>query len=347
MRKLIILFLILPLMVLPVNAEELLPPTVPEGGEAVFPEDPSSFSDGLKEIFQDASLYIRPSIADCMDTCMKIIAVVMMTSIFQGSTSATKKSIAVASTLSIAVLLLMPANNLIYLGVETISEITQYGKLLLPVMATAMAAQGAPSSSAALYAGTACVNAILSSILSAVLIPMIYIYLVLGTASNAIEENLLKKTKDFVKWCLTWTLKILLYVFTGYMGITGVITGSVDAAAIKATKIAVSGVVPVVGGIISDASEAMLVSAGMLKNSAGVYGILALISILIGPFIKIGVQYLTLKITGALCNAFSVPQCTSIIQDFTTAMGLVLAMTGTVCLLQLISTVCFMRGVGI
>lgn len=347
MRKLIIIFILLPLMVLTANAAQLSPPTVPEGGDAVFPEDPSSFSDGLREILQDASLYIRPAIADCLDSCMKIIAVVLISSIFHSSNSATKKSVGLASTLSITVLLLTPSNNLIYLGAETITEITQYGKLLLPVMATAMAVQGAPSSSAALYAGTACVNAILSSIVSALLIPMVYIYLVLGAASNAIEQNLLKKTKDLVKWSLTWLLKILLYVFTGYMGITGVITGSVDAAAIKATKIAVSSVVPIVGGIISDASEAMLVSAGVLKNSAGVYGILAVISILIGPFIKIGIQYIALKITGALCSTFAMSQSTSIIQDFTTAMGLVLAMTGTVCLLQLISTVCFMRGVGI
>lgn len=347
MRKLIIIFVLLPLMIITVNAAELTPPEVPEGGEAVFPEDPSSFTDGLQEIFHDALPFIRPAIADCLDNCVKIFAVVMMASIFQGICAASEKSIAVATTLSIAVLLLTPANNLIYLGTDTIHEITHYGMLLLPVMATAMAAQGAPSSSAALYAGTACVNTVLSSIVSAVLIPMIYIYLVLGAAGNATGENLLKKSKDLTKWCLTWILKIILYVFTGYMGITGVITGSVDAAAIKATKIAVSGVVPVVGGIISDASEAMLVSAGVLKNSAGIYGILAFISILIGPFIKIGMQYLALKLTGALCNIFSVPQCTGIIQDFTTAMGLLLSMTGTVCLLQLISTVCFMRGVGI
>lgn len=347
MRKLMIIMLILPLLVMQVNAAEISPPTVPESGEEVFPDDPSSFSDGIKEILKDASVYFRPALAECLGTCLKILAIVMMASIFLSTASEMKKSIAVAATLSIAVLLLTPADNLIYLGADTITEITEYGKLLLPVMATAMAAQGAASSSAALYAGTACVNAILSSLVTAVLIPLIYIYLVLGAAGNTVEEDLLKKIKDFIKWILTWSLKILLYAFTGYMGITGVITGTVDAAAIKATKITISGVVPVVGGILSDASEAILVSAGVLKNSAGIYGILAVISILIGPFIKIGVQYLALKLTGALCQVFSVPQCTRIIQDFTSAMGLVLAMTGTVSLLQLISTVCFMRGVGI
>ncbi len=347
MIKRMLILLLLPLLVMPVNAAEITPPTVPDHVEEVFPDDPQSFSDGVREILQDASQYIRPSLADCLDVCLKILAITMMASIFLGAESGAKKSVGLASSLAVCVLLLTPADNLIHLGSDTIMEITQYGKLLLPVMATAMTAQGAPSSSAALYAGTACLNAVLSSVVNAVLVPLIYIYLVLAAASNAVEEELLKKLKDFVRWAATWILKILLYVFTGYMGITGVITGSVDAAAMKATKITISGVVPVVGGIISDASESILVSASILKNSAGIYGILALICILIGPFIKIGMQYLALKITMALCQLFSVKQCSGIIRDFTTAMGLVLAMTGTVCLLQLISTVCFMRGVGI
>lgn len=347
MRKLMILLLLLPLVVMQVNAQEISPPTVPDSGESVFPDEPSSFSDGIKEILNDASVYFRPALADCLATCIKVIAVVMMASIFLGAVSEAKKNIVLATTLSITIVLLTPTDNLIYLGADTIKEITEYGKLLLPVMAMAMAAQGGASSSAALYAGTACLNTLLSVIVTSVLIPMIYIYLVLGAASNAIEEDLLKKLKDFIKWALTWILKIILYVFTGYMGISGIITGAVDATAIKATKLTISGVVPVVGSILSDASEAILISAGVMKNAAGVYGILALISILIIPFIKIGVQYLALKITGALCQVFSVPQCTGIIQDFTSAMGLVLAMTGTVCLLQLISTVCFMRGIGL
>ncbi len=347
MRKLLMMIALLPLLVLPVKAAEIEAPTVPQTAEEVFPEDPASFTDGIAEILSDCEAFFRPAMLDCVDYCVKILAIVMLASIFSGGSKATSQSVTMAATLSIAVLLLTPTNNLIYLGRDTIQELTDYGKLLLPVMATALAAQGATSSSAALYAGTACLNAVLSSIITAVLIPLIYIYLVLSTACSVLEEDMLKKTKDFAKWLLTWCLKIILYIFTGYMTITGVISGAVDASAMKATKITISGVVPVVGGIISDASEAILLSAGIMKNSAGIYGILALVSILIGPFVKIGVQYLVLKVTGGLCQVFSSPKCSQLILDFTGAMGYILAMTGTVCLLQLISTVCFMRGVGI
>ena len=239
---------------------------------------------------------------------------------------------------------MQPSNALIRLGVETVEELCEYGKLLLPVMTAAMAAQGGVTASAALYTGTALFNSLLTSVVSRLIVPMLYIYLCLSVANSAIGEEVLKNLRSFVKWLMTWCLKLVLYVFTGYMGITGVVSGSADAAAIKAAKLAISGAVPVVGGILSDASETILVSAGIMKSAAGVYGLLAILAVWIGPFLQIGIQYLLLKITAAVCGVFGVKHSVSIVQDFSGAMGFLLAMTGTVCLLLLISTVCFMRG---
>ena len=109
------------------------------------------------------------------------------------------------------------------------------------------------------------------------------------------DEEILKKLCGFVKWLSVWILKMILYVFTGYIGITGVVSGPTDAAALKAAKLTISGFVPIVGGILSDASEAVLVSAGVVKNAAGIYGILAIGAVCLGPFLKIGLHYLMLK----------------------------------------------------
>jgi stage III sporulation protein AE len=84
----------------------------------------------------------------------------------------------------------------------------------------------------------------------------------------------------------------------------------------------------------------------MVRNAAGIYGILAVLAIFLLPFLKIGCHYLLLKLTGSVCAVFGVKRCTDLIGDFSAAMGLLLAMTGSVCLFQLISTVCFLRGVG-
>jgi len=161
----------------------------------------------------------------------------------------------------------------------------------------------------------------------------------------ALAEEILKKFSDAVKLFLSWLLKTLLIVFTTYMSVTGVVSGTADAAALKAAKVAISSVVPVVGGILSDASESVLVSVGILKNAAGIYGILAVLAVFIGPFIKVGVQYLVLKVSGAICCIFTNKNISALIDDYSTAMGLLLAMVAAGCLLVLISTICFLKGI--
>ena len=129
------------------------------------------------------------------------------------------------------------------------------------------------------------------------------------------------------------------------MGITGVVSGSADAVRLKATKLTISGMVPVVGSILSDASESILVGAGIMKNTVGVYGLLVILALWIEPFLTIGLQYLLLKATVAICETFDTKDVSGVIKSFSTAMGLILAMTGTVCLMFLISVVCFMKDV--
>ena len=166
-----------------------------------------------------------------------------------------------------------------------------------------------------------------------------------GIAESFLKNETIGNLKQFAKWLITWILKITLYVFTAYMSITGVVSGSADATAIKATKLTISGFVPVVGGIISDASEAILVSAGTVKNAIGIYGMLASAAIIVGPFFTIGIQYLLLKISCALCKVIGSKQTVGVIGDFSKAMGMILAMIGTLCLMLIVSMFCFMRGI--
>ena len=155
---------------------------------------------------------------------------------------------------------------------------------------------------------------------------------------NSCSVNLLKNS-------MSWLLKTILMIFTSYLGLTGVVTGTTDAAVLKATKVTMASFIPVVGGVLSDASEAVLVSAGVMKNAAGVYGIFAVLALLLNPFLRIAAHYLILKLTAALCCVIGEGRVPALIEAFASAMGILLGMTGAVCVMVLISTVCFMRGV--
>jgi len=347
MKKLILMIALVFMMATPVNAMDITAPEVPQDGQQFLKEEPDSFGAGLWSIIKEGIALVQPAIASTAGICVGLVGIVILVTMAKMIPGASETTVELIGTIAVAAALIQPTGALIQSGAQTVSQISDYGKLLIPVLTAALAAQGGMTSSTALYAGTIVFDTVLSALIKSVIVPVLYIFLCLCVASTAMGEQLLGKLKAFSKWLMTWGLKIILYVFTGFIGITGVVTGSVDAAALKATKLTISGMVPVVGGILSDASETILVSAGVLKNAAGVYGMLAVIALWIGPFIKIGVQYLLLKGTFALCSVFSAKQTTSLIQDFSSAMGMLLAMTGTMCALLLLSVICFMKGVAL
>ena len=325
-------------------AEGFTAPEVLESGKALMPKA-NTLGEGLAMLLQDVIPLIRPDLYEASRVCLAVIAAVMITSVVQSFSGAQKAVCDIAGTASVAATLLLSANSMIRLGSDTIVEMTQYGKLLIPVMTAALAAQGAVGTSAALYAATMGIISLIGTVLSKLLLPMIYLFLALAVASGATGQDMLKQFRNLMKDGINWFLKTVLTVFTTYMGLTGIISGTTDTAAARVAKAAISSVVPVVGGILSDASESVLASVAMAKNAVGLYGFFAILAIFLDPFIKIGCHYMLLKATGAMCAIFGSKAMTELIGDFSTAMGLLLAMTGSVCLLLLISTVCFLKGV--
>jgi len=343
-RCIIFLFLILQLCY-PVNATEFQAPTAPEPAQKYMPENTDSFSDGLWYIIKEAMSQFMPNLKDASKICVSLIAVMLLISVISVYAGTSSGVVNLVSILTVSSLLLSSANTFIKLGISTVKTLSDYSKLLLPVMATATAAQGGMSSSAALFSGTTLFISILTTAISKLVVPLIYIFICLTIANCSVSSDILKNMHSFVKWLATWIMKLSVYIFTGYMSITGVVCGTVDSSALKATKLAMSGVVPVVGNVISDATESVLVGAGVMKNAAGVYGILATLSILTGPFLRVGAQYILLKITTGICSMFGTKEYIGALQGFCTALGFVLAMIGTVSIMLLIGTVCFMKGV--
>ncbi len=346
MRKLFLLVLIIFLFALPVRAQEYTAPQAPDEALGLMPIERTTFGQDLWTVIKGAISTLQPDLAAAAKICSALIAVTMAISIVSSMPGKTGQVIQLVGVVAVASLLLQQTGSMIRAGVETVTELSEYGKLLLPVMTGALAAQGGITSSSALYISTTVFNAILSSGISAILIPLVYCFLALSVASCATAQEILKKLCEFVKWLCTWLLKTTLYIFTGFIGVTGVISGTADATALKATKLTMSGMIPVVGGILSEASEAVLVGAGVMKNSAGVYGLIAVIAIWITPFLRIGIRYLLLKLTASVCEVFGVKQISVLISSFSDAMGLLLGMTSAICVILVISLTCFLKGVG-
>ena len=331
---------------IPASASEIQAPEVPESAMDIMPENTDSFGNALVELLRKGILLIQPELDGALRTCSGILICALLYSILPILSEKLTEPMAMAWSVALGTVMLQRTGTMIGYAADALRQICDYGKLLCPVLTTALAAQGGLTTSAALYTGTIAFITLLSILVSRLLIPLVYLFLLFSVAGSAIGEGFFRNLADGVKHLLTWLLKTLLIVFTTYMSVTGVVSGTTDAAALKTAKVTLSSVVPVVGGILSDASESVLVSMGILKNAAGIYGILAVLALFMGPFVKVGVQYLLLKGSAALCSLFGDKRISSLIGDFSTAMGLLVAMVAAGCVLILISTVCYLKGIG-
>jgi len=328
------------------SALEITAPAVPEAGMDTMPENVDRFGDALLELFQNSLKLLRPELEEAVQVSTGILAAALLFSLLPLLSESVSAMLSVAGAVSLSGMLFHHTNVMVGCASEAVWEICEYGKLLCPVLTAALAAQGGITASAALYTGTTAFIAFLNMLVSRVFVPMVYIFLAFSVSYAALGEEVMKKFADMIKSILSWFLKTVLILFTTYMSVTGIVSGTTDAAALKATKVAISSVVPVVGGILSDASESVLVSMGIMKNAAGIYGILAVLAVFAGPFVKVGVQYLLLKGSAFLCGIFGDKKISALVGDFSAAMGLLLAMVASGCLLVLISTVCFLKGIG-
>ena len=156
-------------------------------------------------------------------------------------------------------------------------------------------------------------------------------------ACAAVGNPGLQKLAGLLKSAVSFLLTALLLAFVGYLTASGAIAGSVDAAAVKAAKLAISRAIPVVGGVLADASESVLAGAGALRGSVGAAGLLVVLAICMLPFLRLALQYLSYKAAGALCAAVAQPKLSALVDAIGSAFGLVLGMTGAGALILLVS----------
>jgi len=239
--------------------------------------------------------------------------------------------------LSVSALTAGSLDSLIGLGAETIEELNLFSNVLLPTLAAATAASGAITTATFQQVSTVFFVDLLLTLIDDLLMPLVYLYIGLLTAGSCMTEPRLMAIAEGLKKILTWILTTALLVFTIYLSVIRVISGAVDGASVKMTRAAISGVVPVVGSIIAEASETVLAGAGLLKNTVGVFGMLAILAACAYPFLQLGVQYLLYKMTAFLASAVGAAELCKLINGLGGAFGVVLGMTGASALLLLVS----------
>jgi len=217
--------------------------------------------------------------------------------------------------------------TLIGLGAATVEELGTMAKLLLPTVAAALAAGGFVSTASVWQVTTLLLCDMLCGAAARFLLPLAYCHIAASAADALLGEGRLGMLADGIKTLLTGALKLLTAVFAAYLTVSGMLTGSTDRAAVKAAKAAVSGAVPVVGGALSDAAEAVLAAAGAARGTVGVLGVFALLSVCLAPMLRIGAQLVLYKLAAFAAGLVGTKPLSDFLSRLGDAFALVFAMT--------------------
>ena len=344
MACLVFLMLILTVSAQAAELPQELERAAPEAAEELLEGDLSGgtgFSQGVGNILDRLADQAGEVIRQRVKAAAAILLVVVLCGAVDGFAQGTGGKAAaflpMAGALSVTLLAAGSMDTLMGLGSQTIDELSDFSKALLPTLAAATAASGAITTATIQQVTTVFFVDLLLNLIDRLLLPLVYLYIGVLTASACLPENRLGAIADGLKKVITWMLTSALLVFTVYLSVVRIISGSADSATVKVTKAAISSVVPVVGGIISEASETVLAGAGMLKNTIGVFGMLAILAACAYPFLQLGVQYLLYKLTAFLAATVGAPGLCKLIDGLGGAFGLILGMTGSCALLLLIS----------
>ena len=305
---------------------------------------------GLSQLVVQGLEQLKALAGRSIATGVKLLAVVLVCGLAQSAALPGQQegvqAAELAGALAITALTMTDVAAMIGLGRETLRRMDDFAQALLPVMAALTAATGRVSGAAVGQGVTVLFSQLLLDAMDGLLIPLIDGYVAVSCAWAAVDSPGLKKLGELMKGAAALILTGLLLAFVGYLTASGAIAGSVDAAAVKTAKLAISRAIPVVGGILADASETVLAGAGVLRGTVGAAGMLVVLAICLTPFLHLGLHYLVYKAAAALCALIAQPRLSGLIDALGGAFGMVLGMTGAGALILLVSVASALAAVG-
>lgn len=336
MKKLILCVLLAAALCVPCGAAELpdevsgyLPVCAEEAVEAGL------LTDALRALWDDTCAALRAVLRRGLRGAVRLSLTLLLCGAAEGLCAAGggARYVTLFGALSLAALSAGELDEFIGMGVETIEALGVLSKALLPTVAAALATAGRAATASAWQVGTLFACDLLLSAARGLLLPLVYCFIGAATAGALLPESGLDRMAVALRKCVSGALCGGMLVFTAYLSVSGVLSGTADKAAVRVTKAAVSHAVPVVGDILADASEVLLAGADTLRGTVGTLGLLAVLGACAVPLARLGLQYVFYRAAAFVGTLAGVRRLDTLVERLGEAFALVLGLTGAAALI--------------
>lgn len=210
-------------------------------------------------------------------------------------------------------------------GISVINDMVMFMQALLPLLLTLLMAMGGITSSALFQPVIIAAVSTISTLMKDIVMPIIFFSAILSIVNNLSSKIHVSKLASLLKQVCIVLLGFTLTVFIGIITIQGVAAATTDGVTIRTAKFAVDRFIPVVGGFISEAVDAIVGCSLLLKNAMGALGLFALVFIVLMPLLKIFSLIIIYKIAAAIIEPITDSQLVSCLNDMSGSLVLIFA----------------------
>lgn len=192
----------------------------------------------------------------------------------------------VGVTVISSVLIFERLGEVIFSVSESLSEISAFFSAVIPVMSGILVAGGNINASAYQAFNMNLTLSAVSYLSTNLLIPLVFAMFALALMS-ALEGGRISSVAKSVKGAFGWIMGISTAVVIGAVSMQSIIAGAKDSAYLRAAKYAASGMIPVVGGVVSSALTTLAGGLIYVKSAVGVSAVAVIVGLSLAPLVTL------------------------------------------------------------
>lgn len=261
-------------------------------GEGVFKHIKNFLSVGLK----------RPLKSGCA-----VFAVIIITAAITsfGNTDAANQTAIFASAAACGAIVATNVFSTVSASANSMKSICIFMLAFIPIFAGLVSLSGNAVTSVSMSTLLLTATESVSMISSFFIMPFMGGYLSISLSSTISPLIARSSIAELIKKISLWTFSLLSTVFVGILGIQTAVNSAADTLTAKTAKFIIGTSVPITGTALAEAAATVSASMGLLKSSIGIYGVVAIIFILLPTVAELILWRIIICLCSALSDSFS------------------------------------------
>lgn len=224
-----------------------------------------------------------------------------------------------------------------------LDEIHLYMFTMMPIMASLSTASGNITSAAVNSAGIYVILNVVQIISSSVIFPILQICYSLSLAKSLTNTVNLEGVTSYIRSIMNWIFVFIMTVLVAVLLFQNILASSADTVVARTIKFTMSSFIPVIGGVISEASRTIMGSIGAVKSVTGIFGILVIVVTLFPPLITIALHKFMLSLSGAFALVLGMDRQAGFLKEMKSLLDITLAIMVSVAVVFIFSITIFIQ----